>query len=50
MKGYLAMVDSGFGKLTDKVENQHNFIQMGRVTVGGLELPFEIGSTALPVE
>ncbi len=38
------LMDSAFGKLTDRVENQHSFTQMGRVEVGGAELTFDVGS------
>ena len=38
------LMDSAYGKLTDKVENQHSFTQMGRVTVGGAELIFDVGT------
>jgi Family of unknown function (DUF5681) len=38
------LMDSGFGKLTDKVENQHSFTAMGRVMVGTKALEFDVGN------
>jgi hypothetical protein len=39
------LMDSGFGKLTDKLESQHTFTQMGHVSVDGSVLSFDVGDT-----
>lgn len=39
------LMDSAYGKVTDKVENQHSFVQMERVTAGTDELIFDVGGS-----
>lgn len=50
-----AIMDSGYGKLTDKVDNRHSFVKMGEITakvnecaddapVGKVFLSFDVGS------
>lgn len=36
--------DTLFGKLTDKIQNEHTFTQMGRVKIGDNAIEFDVGA------
>lgn len=37
------LFDSGYGKITDKVESNISYKQMGRITIDGNPLEFDVG-------
>ena len=55
VSAYRELMDSGFGKLTDKVDNMHSFTKMGRVEAQlidekkeeTVDLTFDVGDTPL---